>query len=75
MIIMGVKFTFLHYPFSIETQQQFHTISIPDLLRLGATKFYTLGRRGKWKDYVDIYFLLKSYHSLDQISRVAYTLY
>ena len=28
-----------------------------DLLDLAAMKAYALGRRSKWKDYVDLYFL------------------
>jgi hypothetical protein len=31
-------------------------------------KAYALGRRSKWKDYVDLYFILKDYYSISQIS-------
>ena len=31
-------------------------------------KAYALGRRSKWKDYVDLYFLLKEHFSIDEIS-------
>ena len=31
---------------------------LPSLLTLAAMKAYALGRRSKWKDYVDLYFLL-----------------
>jgi hypothetical protein len=34
-------------------------------------KAYALGRRSKWKDYVDLYFILKNYYSFDQISKRA----
>ena len=32
-------------------------------------KAYTLGRRGKWKDYVDLYFILKDYFSFSEIQQ------
>jgi hypothetical protein len=31
-------------------------------------KAYALGRRSKWKDYVDLYFLLKDHFSIAEIS-------
>lgn len=62
VIIQNVKSTFLYYPFSIEAKIQFEdVISLPDTLTLAAMKAYSLGRRAKWKDYVDLYFVLKSY--------------
>ena len=36
-------------------------INIPDLPTLAAMKTYALGRRGKWKDYVDLYFIIKDF--------------
>jgi len=44
---------------------------IPALLDLAAMKAYALGRRAKWKDYVDLYFIIKSYYTVDQISKRA----
>jgi hypothetical protein len=41
---------------------------MPDLLTLAAMKFYAMGRRAKWKDYVDIYFLLKDYFTISEVS-------
>jgi hypothetical protein len=40
---------------------------MPVLLTLAAMKAYTLGRRNKWKDYVDLYFIISKYHSLKKI--------
>ena len=34
-------------------------------------KAYALGGRAKWKDYVDLYFILKDYYSLQEISKRA----
>lgn len=31
-------------------------------------KAYALGRRAKWKDYVDLYFILRDHHTIDEIS-------
>jgi hypothetical protein len=36
-------------------------------LTLAALKAYALGRRSKWKDYVDLYFIIKSGVSLKRI--------
>ncbi len=44
---------------------------MPNLLTLAAMKSYTLSRRAKWKDYVDLYFILKKFHSLTEISQTA----
>ena len=40
---------------------------MPSLLDLGAMKAFAMGKRSKWKDYVDMYFLLQRY-SLNDIS-------
>jgi len=72
MIIDGVKITFLQYPFAIKASINFDDIiMMPDLLTLSAMKAYSLGRRSKWKDYVDLYFILKDYFTLKEISRKA----
>ncbi len=55
-----VKFTFFRYPFEIEYAEDFEgIIRIPDLLTLAAMKAFALGQRSKWKDYVDLYFMMK----------------
>ena len=45
-----------------------NVIKIPTLIDLAAMKAYALGRRSKWKDYVDLYFLLKEHFTLEQIA-------
>ncbi|MDD5071469.1 MAG: nucleotidyl transferase AbiEii/AbiGii toxin family protein [Patescibacteria group bacterium] len=63
-----VQFTFFHYPFKIELIKHFEKIlRMPDLLTLAAMKAYALGRRAKWKDYVDLYFIINKYHSIKKI--------
>lgn len=67
-VINDVKLTFFDYPFEITHPTWFdHYISMPTLLDLGAMKAFAMGKRSKWKDYVDMYFLLKRY-SLAEIS-------
>jgi len=68
----GVKFTFFQFPFKLEYEQNFDSyIKIPSLIVLGAMKAYALGQRAKWKDYVDLYFIIKQYHSIQEISEKA----
>ena len=68
LIANNVKMTFFQYPFQIEAKNDFEkVIRIPDLLDLAAMKAYALGRRSKWKDYVDLFFLLKDKFTLQQI--------
>jgi len=68
LIVNQVKFTFYQYPFTIDPNHKLESyIKMPDLLQLAAMKAYALGRRSKWKDYVDLYFLLKSHFSIDDI--------
>ena len=43
-------------------------IKIPTLLDLAAMKTYALGGRAKWKDYVDLYFILKDQYDLRELS-------
>jgi len=31
-------------------------------------KAFALGRRAKWKDYVDLYFIMKANHTISQIT-------
>ena len=72
LFINNIKFTFLHYPFKIMFTENFEDIiNIPDLPTLAAMKAYALGRRGKWKDYVDLYFIIKDFFSIKDISTKA----
>lgn len=66
--INKVQFTFYYYPFEIDFTEQFEKIvKMPDLLTLAAMKAYALGRRAKWKDYVDLYFIINKYHAIEKI--------
>ena len=72
LIINDVKVTFFQYPFPIETTNKFENyFRMPSLIQLAAMKAYALGRRSKWKDYVDLYFLLREHFSISDISAEA----
>lgn len=63
-----VKLTFFHYPFAIKYKTNLDTIiKMPDLLTLAAMKAHALGRRAKWKDYVDLYFIIKYSYPVKKI--------
>lgn len=66
----GVKVTFLEYPYPIEfTDAVDGAIKMPDVISLAAMKAFALGRRAKWKDYVDLYFILRDFYSLRDIAQ------
>lgn len=68
-VINGVRFTFFQFPYQINFSASFGDIvKIPDLLTLAAMKAFALGRRAKWKDYVDLYFILKANHTVSEIT-------
>lgn len=76
LVVNEVKVTFFQYPFQIKANNSFdNIIRLPELLNLAAMKAYALGRRSKWKDYVDLYFLLKKKFSIDEISQRAIEIY
>lgn len=69
LIVAGVNFTFFEYPFPVKPVVNFEDITrLPSLLDLAAMKAYALGRRSKWKDYVDLYFILKNQYSIPEIA-------
>ena len=72
ILINQVKLTFFQYPFKIEYADKLDgVIKMPDLLTLAAMKAYALGMRAKWKDYVDLYFIIKEHYSIDKITQKA----
>ena len=76
LIVKDVKVTFFQYPFSIEPTAKFESFfRLPSLLQLAAMKAYALGRRSKWKDYVDLYFLLHDHFTITDISSAAYQVF
>ncbi len=69
LVISDVNFTFLQFPYKIDFSESFDDIvKMPDILTLAAMKAFALGRRAKWKDYVDLYFILKANHTISEIA-------
>ncbi len=61
MVVDKVKMTFYNYPFKLKGVVGYKKIiMMPSLVVLGAMKAYALGRRAKWKDYVDLYYIFKT---------------
>lgn len=76
ILVQNVRLTFFHYPFPIRFTKRFdENIRLPNVLTLAAMKAYTLGRRAKWKDYVDIYFVMKQGHSINAVVKEATRLF
>ena len=76
LIVNGVKVTFFQYPFPVVPDCEFEDVfRMPSLLSLAAMKAYALGRRSKWKDYVDLYFLLTRHFSVREVSQKATALF
>ncbi len=72
VLVDDIKLTFLYYPFKVDFKECVDDIiSLPNLETLAALKAYALGRRSKWKDYVDLYFILNNGISLAKIIKKA----
>lgn len=66
--IKGVRFTFLTYPYPLIFSEYLEKIiKLPDLSTLAAMKAFALGRRAKWKDYVDLCFIARQYNGIKEI--------
>jgi hypothetical protein len=71
LFVDNTKMTFYVYPYPIEQQIKFgEIISLPDVLTIGAMKAFALGKRAKWKDYVDLFFIFKTF-DLNQVAKRA----
>lgn len=68
VMLNEVKLTFFHYPYPIHFPLKLpNGIKFPELLTLAVMKAFALGRRAKWKDYVDMYFILKDQYTIEDI--------
>ena len=69
LVVNSVKITFFNFSHKIVHSMDFDgIIKMPTLLDLAAMKTYALGGRAKWKDYVDLYFILKDQYDLKELS-------
>jgi hypothetical protein len=67
--INNVQFTFFNYPYKLSFSKDFDGfLKMPDLLTLAAMKAFAIGQRAKWKDYVDLYFIIDKYHSIEKVA-------
>lgn len=69
-----IKITFLLYPFSKIFDRVFsgQNMRIFSLSGLAAQKAYTIGRRGVWRDYYDVFSLLNNhYFTLKEVVELA----
>jgi hypothetical protein len=76
MLSNGVKITFFSFPYNVPINSELKgIIKMPDLLTLAAMKAFALGRRAKYKDYVDLYFIIKFHYSVKEISEKATSIF
>jgi len=60
LTINETKITFLYYPFSLlYPLVECDSIKLASIQEIAAMKAYTIGRRGTFKDYVDLYYILE----------------
>lgn len=63
-LVDGIKVTFLSYPFPVvDPLEAYENVPVLSIREIAATKAYTIGRRGAYKDYVDLYFVLSEGHA------------
>lgn len=69
----GIKITFIFYPFPVIGEcLQYQGVNLFNIKEIAATKAYTIGRRGSFKDYVDLYFVISgNYAFLNEIMELA----
>jgi hypothetical protein len=71
-----VQFTFYNYPFDVKPSISFNEyIKMPSLLDLAAMKTDALGGRARWKDYIDLYYLLRDFVRIKDVEQRARTLF
>lgn len=69
----GIELHFVYHPFK-DLQKPIRSDYLPLANKddLAANKAYTIGRRGAWRDYVDLFFLLKwKKYSIEKLTKLA----
>jgi len=75
ILVNKVKITFYYFPYPISFGENFNNIiNLPSLQTLAAMKAFALGKRAKWKDYVDLYFLIKKL-GIEKIIKITTTIF
>ena len=69
----GIEVTFVYHPYKpLKKPIETDSIAFFHLDDLAANKAYTVGRRGVWRDYVDLFFLLKwRLYTLEHLTALA----
>ncbi len=71
-LIEGVKVTFVRYPFPPFRLINYQGINILPIKEIAASKAYTIGQRATFKDYFDLYWLIKyRYVTINEIIKIA----
>jgi len=73
VFVSGVKITFLKYPFPLLFDLvDYEGVGLLSVNEIAATKAYTINRRGSFKDYVDLFFVVsKKYITLEEIIEIS----
>lgn len=73
VFVDGLKISFIKYPFPlIFGLIEYQAIKLLSIKEIAATKAYTINRRGSFKDYVDLFFIILEKHSsLEEIIEIA----
>lgn len=72
IIYNGVKLTFLNYPFQVIPDIDLKIMKSVNPLVIASMKAYALGRRAKWKDYVDLYFISQLFSISEIITKAKF---
>ena len=68
IIKKDIKLTLLHYPFTyLHKRIIWKGIKLAAIQDIASAKAYAVGRRGVWRDYVDLYFILRDHLTLSNI--------
>lgn len=64
VFVSDLKITFLKYPFAVISDLIiYEEVGLLSVKEIAAAKAYTIGRRGSFKDYIDLYFIISEGHS------------
>lgn len=76
LLVDDVKLTFFNFPYEVPVSKMPGiTLRMPELITLSAMKALALGGRAKWKDYVDMYIILKYHFNLKIVAKAAADLF
>ena len=73
-----IKISFIYYPFNLDAYLQRQPTALPllSIQGIALAKAYALNRRNSWRDYVDLYFIVRDKHmSLKQVVAAADKVY